>query len=300
MENRERLEEEFANKHQGVALQIISPKNDREMRQKALGEIIEHEGLIKTDTVKLHDKQKVLVFIRQNAKYDPLLNIDSNIFGCEEIMGVKFGDFDEHDFAIDSVEKKADDEFVVKVCVDTKKYIAKPKDDDKKSDEILTFRLKMTIKKAKNGIFTVENCSGPIGMYLYPDYSVSFLSGSLSRLNSFSRILYKTAIENEMLSMQQIACSLSESIIENEMLAAQKIMRGISESINLSSIASSAEAINQSLSANLSSIAGLALKNAIADDSSDDNDSKNSKNENGKNKDEKDAKGGKEIDEKDK
>ena len=37
------------------------------MRQKALGKIIEREGLIKTDVVKLYDKQKVLGFIQQNA-----------------------------------------------------------------------------------------------------------------------------------------------------------------------------------------------------------------------------------------
>lgn len=117
------------------------------MRQKALGEIIEREGLIKTDIVILYDKQKIQGFIQQNAKYDPLLNIDSNIFKCENILDIKFGDFDAHDFAIDSVEKEADDEFVVKVCVDTKKYIAKPKVGEKNSDEVLAFRLKMTIKR---------------------------------------------------------------------------------------------------------------------------------------------------------
>lgn len=63
MKNRERLEGEYANQHQGVAFQIISPKNDGEMRQKALSEIIEREGLIKTDVVKLYDKQKILGFI---------------------------------------------------------------------------------------------------------------------------------------------------------------------------------------------------------------------------------------------
>lgn len=63
MKNRERLEEEFANQHQGVAFQIISPKNDGEMRQKALSEIIEREGLIKTNIVKLYDKRKILGFI---------------------------------------------------------------------------------------------------------------------------------------------------------------------------------------------------------------------------------------------
>lgn len=279
IENHERLQEEFANKHQGVAFQIISPKNDGEMRQKALSEIIEREGLIKTDVVKLYDKQKVLGFIRRNAKYDPLLNVDSNIFGCENILDIKYGDFSEDDFAIDLVEKKADDEFVVKVCVDTKKYIAKPKDDEKKSDEILTFRLKITIKKAKNGIFKVEDCSAPMGMYLHPDYSFGSLPESLLRLNNFSRIFYETAIENEMLSVK-------------------KIMRGISESINLSSMLSSTEAINKSLGAYLSSIANLTLSDETAGDLSDDGNSKNSKNENGKNKDEKDAKGDKEIDEK--
>lgn len=292
MKNRERLEEEFANQHQGVAFQIISPKNDGEMRQKALSEIIEREGLIKTDIVKLYDKQKILGFIRQNTKYDPLLNIDSNIFGCENILDIKFGDFDAHDFVIDSVEKEADDEFVVKVCVDTKKYIAKPKDGEKNSDEVLAFGLKMTIKKARNGIFMVEDCSEPIGMYLHPDYSASILSESLLRLNNFTRIFYETAIENEMLSAQRIALSLTESIIENEMLSMQQIMRGISESIYLPS----AEVINQSLNTNLSSIAGLAFNNAIAGDSGDDNNSKNRKNE--KDSDEEDAKGGKEIGEK--
>lgn len=297
MENRERLEEEFVNKHQGVAFRIISPKNDGEMRQKALSEIIEREGLIKTDVVKLYDKQKVLGFIQQNAKYDPLLNIDSNIFGSENILDIKYRDFSEGDFAIDSVEKKADDEFVVKVCVDTKKYIAKPKDDKKTSDEILTFRLELAVNKAKNGIFTVGDCSGPIGMYLHPDYSVSSLSESLLRLNKFTRIFYETAIESEMLSMKQIARSLSEGIIESEMLSVQQIMRGISESINLSSMISSAEAINQSLSTNLSSISGLAPNNAMADCLNADSNSENSKNKNGKNKDEKDAKGDKEMNE---
>lgn len=219
------------NKHQGIAFQIISPKNDGEMRQKALSEIIEREGLIKTDIVKLYDKQKILGFIQQNAKYDPLLNIDSNIFGCENILDIKFGDFDEHDFAIDSVEKEADDEFVVKICVDTKKYIAKPKDGEKNSDEVLAFRLKMTIKKARNGIFMVEDCSGPIGMYLHPDYRISSLSESLLRLNNFTRIFYETAIENEILSTQRIALSLTESIIENEILPVQQIARSLSESI---------------------------------------------------------------------
>lgn len=285
--NNEKLENEFTEKHKNLEFQILNPGSGRETRQKALERIIDQEKLIKTDVVKLYDKQKVLGFIQQNAKYDPLLNIDSNMFGCENILDIKYRDFSEDDFTIDSVEKKADDEFVVKICVDTKKYIAKPKDGEKNSDEVLAFRLKMTIKKAKNGIFTVEDCSGPIGMYLHPDYRISSLSESLLRLNNFTRIFYETAIENEMLSSQRIALSLTESIIENEMLSMQQIMRGISESIYLSP----AEAINQSLNTNLSSIAGLALNNAIAGDSGDDNNSKNRKNE--KDSDEEDAKGGK-------
>lgn len=221
-----------------------------------------------------------------------MLNIVSNIFGCENILDIKFGDFDEHDFAIDSVEKEADDKFVVKVCVDTKKYIAKPKDGEKNSDEVLAFGLKMATKKARNGIFTVEDCSGPIGMHSHPDYRISSLSESLLRLNNFTRIFYETAIENEMLSTRRIALSLTESIIENKMISVRQIMRGISESIYLSS----AEAINQSLNTNLSSIAGLTLNDATAGDSGDDNNSKNRKNENDGDKEK--ARGGKEIDEK--
>lgn len=260
MKNRERLEDEFSNKHQGVAFQIISPKNDVEMRQKALSEIIERE-----------------------------LNIDSNIFGCENILDIKFGDFDAHDFVIDSVEKGADDEFVVKVCVDTKKYIAKPEDGEKNSDEVLAFRLKMTIKKTRNGIFTIEDCSEPIGMHSHPDYSICSLSESLLRLNNFTRIFYETAIENEMLSSQRIARSLTESIIENEKQSIRQIMCDISEGIYLSS----AEAVNQSLNTNLSSIAGLALNDVTAGDSSYDDNSKNRKNEN--NGDKEKARGGKEA-----
>lgn len=144
----------------------------------------------------------------------------------------------------------------------------------------------MTIKKAKNGIFTAEDCSGPIGMHLHPDYRISSLSESLLKLNNFTRIFYETAIENEMLSTQRIALSLTVRIVENDMLSTQQIMRDISESIYLPS----AEAINQSLNTNLSSIAGLVLNNAIAGDSGDDNNSKNRKNE--KDSDEEDAKGG--------
>lgn len=150
----------------------------------------------------------------------------------------------------------------------------------------------MTIKKARNGIFTVEDCSGPIRMHLHPDFRISSLSESLLRLNNFTRVFYETTIENEMLSTQRIALSFTESIIEKEKQSIRQIMHGISESIYLSST----EAINQSLSTNLSSIAGLAFNNAIAGDSGDDNNSKNRKNE--KDSDEEDARGGKEIYEK--
>lgn len=73
-------------------------------------------------------------------------------------------------------------------------------------------------------------------------------------------------------------------------------MRGVFESIYLPSMMSSAEAANKSLNTNLSSIAGLALNNAIAGDSGDDSNSKNRKNENDGDKEK--ARGGKEIDEK--
>lgn len=37
------------------------------MRQKALSKIIEREGLIKTDIVKLYDKRKILGFIQRKT-----------------------------------------------------------------------------------------------------------------------------------------------------------------------------------------------------------------------------------------
>lgn len=273
-ENNERLKEEFAKRHKDLEFQILNPGSGREARQKALERIIDREKLIKNDVVRLYDKQKILSLIQRNAKYDLLLDLNFNNFGCENILDIKYGDFSEDDFAIDSVDKKADDEFVVKVCIDTKKYITKPKDDKKTTDEILTFRLELVVNKSKNGFFTVRECSRPIGMYLHPDYNINSLSDSLLNINYLSRILYESAIENEKLYVQQI-------------------MRGISESINSSSIASFAKAINQNSNTYLSTIANLTLSDVIT------NNSKKRKDKNGKNEDGKDAKGDKEMNEKD-
>lgn len=120
-DNKGELTKEFSERHPNTELRIVYFDLDGSQRQNALYKIIEDNKLIKTNVVKLYNKELLLTTIN-SIKY----NYSNDVLYSEEepiikLTNIVFNDFSHNDFIIDDVNELTDNYEVI-LSFKTKKY----------------------------------------------------------------------------------------------------------------------------------------------------------------------------------
>lgn len=124
-DNEKILGNEFKKAHPNVEIIIKYFPPSGSQRQNCLETIIEENNLIKTDIIKLYNKELIRTFIQsinyKNYNYDVLYQFNNIVVSVKDI---NFTNFDTKDFYIDNVleNKEIKDSYIVKVNFNTLNY----------------------------------------------------------------------------------------------------------------------------------------------------------------------------------
>lgn len=190
IENEEYLLDEFKEQHPNTNFKIRYFESDGNQRQNALNTIIEENHLIKTNVIKLYNKDRLLTTIKlfiYNYSNDVIYSNEEQVIKLKNIL---FDQFTNDDFIIDDVNK-VEDKYEVIVSFKTRKYTLDSNQETNNSP--LFGKLRIYFKYYNNNFkyetFTIYN----IGFY-FNDIKqlISKIGNSLSKI--YSEYSYKIAI----------------------------------------------------------------------------------------------------------
>lgn len=213
--SKEELESEFKEFHPNVDIKIVWNEPDGSERHKSLQELIDDNGLIETDTIKLYNESLLVTYITQlkyNYEKNVMYNDDEISYQLKTIM---FDTFNENDFNIIKVKQFELNKFEVEIELSTNKY---------EIVEQIEERKKIPVVGNVNLIFTKEHDSFSFDSYIIT--SVEFYQNPFSKfILSFSNALRNSYIHQVNSNMTLLMEKLKEAISPM-----QEITKSFSES----------------------------------------------------------------------
>ena len=242
-DNKETLKKEFNQKHPNTEVRIIYFDPDGNQRQNVLYKIIEDNNLIKTNVVKLYDKELLITNInslKYNYSDDVLYSEEEPIIKLTNIM---FNDFTYNDFVIDDVNE-SNSKYEVILSFKTKKYTLDAELDE--IDRTLLGKIKLYFKIACDEInletYKIENVK------FYKSYINQILS-NIETLYSYilkaSREKLNKSLEIDLESFKEINSFYHAEDFLKMYSSINELTKGIAVSSQLEELKKSLSLLNE-------------------------------------------------------